>query len=443
MRIIQFWVRSITYIGINSTMNYVKKKRNLMVNLIAIISIPFMTCFLIANLLEERYGLATINFCNTLSSALTLVLQYYKKHKAAKTILLVSYYFCFFIGALIFQNAGQYYLLSTLIIAMLLFDNNRIHVLAAFIIIPSIIIIEISAPIYTITNPLPHSRVFFNIIRSISFIIIAIHFYIQILYNKMKKIENQRLKLQIANQDKEKIFSIIAHDIKSPFSTLENLASALHEQILNNEASKEFIEQICRQIKAQNKTLDDLLKWGSSNIKGVRKTPSILSIKSLIEKILTTSKENIHTKRLTVNILLGKNDQIYADKDHIVIILRNLISNAIKFSYTNGIINISSTFDNEKTYIHIQDYGIGINNIKRSVLFNEIQNRSLGTSNEPGSGLGLLLCRDLIEQNDGTITIESKPQKGSIFTIGLPTKEKNIGEENSKTIVEQTYLYEN
>lgn len=422
MEFIRVFGHAITHIGINSSMNYVARKRLQMINLIALSCIPFMFSFFVINFYHERYLLSTINISNTLFCTVTLLLNYYGKHKLAKSFFLITSYICFFIGPLLFHNSGQYYLISILIISILLYDDSRIHIISSIFIIVAIVCIDMASPLLPLANPIPQARRIFNILGALSFILVAINFYMQIIYNKMRKIEDQRLRLYTANQDKERIFSIIAHDIKSPFATLATLASSLNHQILTNDISKDFIEQICQKITIQNEALDDLLRWGSSNIKGALKVPTLIVLKPFVDHIILNFQEQLLLKRVIINTRISESAHIYANIDQLTVILRNLISNSIKFSYADGEIEIYTSDDIQRTYIHIKDKGIGMNSMKLSLLFNEIQNRSLGTSNEPGSGLGLVLCRDLIEQNNGTISIESKPNEGSIFTIGLPTK---------------------
>ena len=117
---------------------------------------------------------------------------------------------------------------------------------------------------------------------------------------------------------------------------------------------------------------------------------------------------------------IDRSSCILANYDHIRIIFRNLISNAIKFSYKNGHIHIYTTENAKRIFIHIQDYGIGIDATKSKELFEHVQQRSLGTSNKSGSGLGLILCKELIEINEGDIEIHSVPNQGSTFTVSFP-----------------------
>lgn len=440
--ILDSW-NKIKNIGINSSMSFKQKQRTLMINLLAISCVPCMAYFAIANYIGGNNILVIINSVNSLACLLSVVLLYHQKHNLAKATLLIPSFICFSLGALLFHNSGQYCLISILIISMLIYDDYRVHILSSIFVACAIVATEFFAPLSTLTPAVPKSRIVFNIVSSISFILIAINFYIQILHRKMQMIEEQRLRLEIANQEKEKIFSIIVHDIKSPFATLESLANALNDQVLNNEDSKEFTEQICEKIASQNKILDDLLKWGSANIKGAAKASSSIFIKDFIDEIAAIYLDQTTSKQIKINIDIPASIKLYANYDHLTVILRNLINNAIKFSYIDGEINIYTTVDETKTYIHIQDNGIGINQVKQSLLFNEIQHSSAGTLNETGSGLGLLLCRDLIQQNHGTISIESDPEKGSTFIIGLPTNEPNTIITETNTAKKRTPVLQN
>lgn len=408
-------------IGTYPEMSYIESKRTHMVNLIAFICVAPTLYFTSINFFEQRYLLSAINLSNAICSFSVLLFQYYGKLDFAKVMLLASNYIFFFAGAVLYRNGGEYFLLCILIVSILLYDSRRIHILFGGAVILAISIVQISPNIIFFEEPVPNSRAVFNTICALSFIVIVVNFFKQIIYNNMLKIENQRLRLQAMNRDKEKIFSIIAHDIKSPFASLESMVLALKEQILHHDAAPDFIQQLHQQIAQQNRTLDDLLQWGSSNLQGIVNTPSTVFIKPLISDITNAFEEQIRLKQLRVNINLSDETAVFANKDHVVVILRNFISNAIKFSYSNGLINIYTSINKEHTFIHIKDQGIGINASKSALLFNVVQRKSLGTEDEPGAGLGLLLCRDLIERNNGHVDIQSIPDQGSVFSVGLPT----------------------
>ncbi|WON93345.1 HAMP domain-containing sensor histidine kinase [Sphingobacterium sp. Lzh-3] len=427
----KYWIY-FSHIGAHTDMSYIDFKRVYMINLIALLCLFPTIFFSILNLIDHRYILSAINFSNSICAITVLFLQYNGKYNSAKATLLTSNSVFFFAGALLYKNGGEYFLLCTLIVSMLMYDNRRVHIILCIIVAFLISLLYLLPDILPQSQQVPRSRSVFNIINALIFMVVAVNFFLDIIYKNMKKIEHQRHNLESMNRDKEKIFSIIAHDIKSPFANLEALVFMFRNQMLNNTTSQEYIQQIYQQITQQNQALDDLLQWGSSNMQGMDTNASTLLIKPMIQQIIKGFKDNTLSKQLKINIDIPDNTQLIANRDHTIIILRNLISNAIKFSYVNGNINIYSSMDELYTHIHIQDEGIGINPSKSAALFNEIQQKSFGTEEEPGSGVGLVLCKDLIERNKGIVNIQSTPNKGSIFTVGLPSCADQLSQHKEK-----------
>ncbi|MFA4980286.1 MAG: HAMP domain-containing sensor histidine kinase, partial [Sphingobacterium sp.] len=380
----KYW-KLFSHIGAHPGMSYIDFKRVHMINLIALLCLFPTIFFSILNLIDHRYVLSAINFSNSICSFTVLLLQYYGKHNIAKATLLTSNSVFFFAGALLYKNGGEYFLLCTLIVSMLMYDNRKIHIVLCITVAFLILLLYLLPDILPLSQQVPRSRSVFNIINALAFMVVAVNFFLDIIYKNMKKIEQQRLNLESMNRDKEKIFSIIAHDIKSPFANLEALVFMFRNQMLDSTASQEYIQQIYQQITQQNQALDDLLQWGSSSMQGMNTKASPQLIKPMIQQIIKVFNENTQSKQLKININIPNNTQIIANRDHTIIILRNLISNAIKFSYVNGNINIYTSMDETYTHIHIQDEGIGINPSKSAALFNEIQQKSFGTEDEPGS----------------------------------------------------------
>lgn len=416
---LKYW-KVLTHIGVHADMTYIDVKRVHMVNLIALLCVLPTCCFSLLNFIDQRYLLSTINFSNTVCSISVLLLQYYRRPYYAKAMLLVSNFFFFLMGAVFYKNGGEYFLLCTMIASMLLYDDRRVHIAFCVATALSIALLYVFPPTIPIEQHVPKLRLIFNITNALAFIVIVVNFFLQIIYNNMQQIDEQRQHLELLNRDKEKIFSIVAHDIKSPFANLEALVLMLRDQIINNSTSREYIQQIYQQIAHQNHALDDFLQWGSSSLKGINVQSVPIVVHPLVQGIISSFVDKMESKKLKIHIDIPENMYVFADKDHTIIILRNLISNAIKFSYVAGSINIYCTQDESYLRIHIQDEGIGINPSKSAHLFNVAQQKSVGTEDEPGSGLGLVLCKDLIERNKGIVDIKSIPDKGSIFTVGLP-----------------------
>lgn len=412
--------RILSHLGVNPQMTYMEIKRVHMVNLIAIICIPAMFLFSIVNLFEGRNFLSLINFSNGICCLSILFLQYYKKHEFAKVILLGVNFLFFYFGALFYGNGGENFLLCIMIVCMLLYDNRIIQWSMGLLVITGIVSIKLFPAEILIAHHVPQSRVLINTIGSLFFIVVAVHFFKNIIYNNMMQIEEQRQKLQLLNQDKERIFSIVAHDVRSPLSTLEGMVYMLHQQVILGAVSEEYIVQLQRQIAKQKEVLDDILSWSSRSMRGQVKVNATTQVADIVDNLMVVFQTSCDIKQIKLTVDVDRYFPLYVDPDHLTIILRNVVSNAVKFSHTNGVIKISVSRDVGYGFIHVQDNGIGMEKDQAAYLFHTIQQRSVGTGNEPGAGLGLLLCSELIKHNDGIVQVDSVPGRGSRFTVGFP-----------------------
>ena len=222
---------------------------------------------------------------------------------------------------------------------------------------------------------------------------------------------------------KDKFFSIIAHDLKNPFNSILGLSNLLVEQI--QEKNFDGIEEYARIIQKSSTTVFDLLmnllEWARSQTGRMEFSREYIELGGLINEVIELSNESAHQKSITIIKELPRNLLVYADKAMINTILRNLISNAIKFTYPGGQIIISAEKMPDELKISISDNGIGIKKEAIGKLFRIDENNTrIGTQNERGTGLGLILCKEFIEKHHGKIWVESELGKGSKFSFTIP-----------------------
>ncbi|HAF29202.1 MAG TPA: hypothetical protein DCG75_09165 [Bacteroidales bacterium] len=241
--------------------------------------------------------------------------------------------------------------------------------------------------------------------------------------NKLLKESEDNLK--ILNATKDKFFSIIAHDLRNPFNALHGLTYHLlknYNDFDSNEI-KQSLELIYGSADDLLELLENLLHWSRTQRGKMLFTPREINISDVINKIFNLLSMNAKKKEINLINEIDEKKTIYADNDMITAIFRNLISNAIKFSHTNSFIRISSKNFSEYTEFSVMDNGVGISpeNIKK--LFRiDIHHSTSGTSEEQGSGLGLILCREFVEKHNGRIWVESEINKGSTFKFTISTK---------------------
>ncbi len=222
---------------------------------------------------------------------------------------------------------------------------------------------------------------------------------------------------------KDRLFSIIAHDLRNPVGSIKGLAGLLIEdfETLNSTEIKECVQMIHTTSEAAHVLLENLLQWAASQDGRLHLSPDNADIYRIVSDKLTLFKEDARRKNICFTSLIKKDTYVFADVRCLKIILRNLVSNAVKFTPCGGEIKISSRAAEGFVEITVCDTGIGMSRENMDRLFIEAGYRiSFGTEREPGSGLGLMLCKDLVEKNGGQIWAESEIGKGSELTFTMP-----------------------
>jgi signal transduction histidine kinase len=229
--------------------------------------------------------------------------------------------------------------------------------------------------------------------------------------------------LKSLNASKDKFFSIIAHDLKSPLSGLLGFTEILVEEFndLQTEEIQEFIGHSHQAAKNLNALLENLLEWSRIQIGKIAFEPAEIYVESIFEDIFSLFNQNARNKKIRLEKKVDPDLKALADKNMFKTILRNLISNGIKFTKEGGSIIVSAEGENDFIKISAQDSGVGISEENIGKLFRIDGNfTTQGTNKERGTGLGLVLCKELVEKNGGKIWVESEVGKGTRFIFTLP-----------------------
>lgn len=237
-----------------------------------------------------------------------------------------------------------------------------------------------------------------------------------------EEIEAQAETLDELNHTKDKLFTIVAHDLRSPLNNLKMTLHLFEKQYINPDEFREITKVLETNVDTIKDTLDNLLNWSISQLQGLDISPEILNIKELGIEAISLYKEIADKKGITLSQAIDSEAVVTADKNHIRLVLRNLISNAIKFTNEGGEIKITiEKIANNTLQINIIDNGIGMTAEQSYKLFKAKSHfTSYGTANEKGTGVGLLLCQEFIIRNGGVIGVDSKIGRGSCFFFNLP-----------------------
>ena len=236
-------------------------------------------------------------------------------------------------------------------------------------------------------------------------------------------------RLRELNATKDKFFSIIAHDLKNPFNDLMGFTQLLALNIDKYDKPKieQFTQIIHQSSKLAYNLLENLLDWSRSQTGTLKYNPEKISINQLVDENINLLESTAKNKNIRIFSELDKEVYAQADKNMIRTVLRNLISNGIKYTNQGGYINIRSFCDNHICEISVADNGIGISAENIDKIFKIDESFStIGTEREKGTGLGLILCKEFVEKNGGRLRVKSEPEKGSAFSFTLPLPSYNL-----------------
>ena len=252
---------------------------------------------------------------------------------------------------------------------------------------------------------------------------VATHIEIKQSREKIRKSNEQ---LKELNATKDKFFSIIAHDLKNPFNTLLGFSKLLFENAPNytTDQIQQYAQIMNHTAKQSYALLENLMQWAKSQTEKIKIIPRNSSMNELLSITIPIINGSALKKNITIESNISTEDIVYADNSLTATILRNLLTNAIKFTHANGKITVSTQRKDIFLEVSITDTGVGIEPMNIDKLFRiDSKVTSHGTDNEEGTGLGLILCKEFVEKQGGTIWAISEVGKGSTFTFTLPLAE--------------------
>ncbi len=230
-------------------------------------------------------------------------------------------------------------------------------------------------------------------------------------------------RLQKSDREKNRLLEVIAHDLRSPFTTLLGNTELLQNppEDLSEEDRATLISDVHQSAANTFQTLENLLNWARLRRQHAAPEPELIEARELIDEIVNDLADQWRDKEVTITNNLENDTRIFADPTELRSILRNLISNAIKFSRPQGKVELTGRKRGGKTRIEVIDHGVGLTRKEQKLLMNKhFAFSKRGTRGEKGSGIGLMLVRELTRRNGGTLKLRSAPDKGSVFTLQLP-----------------------
>ena len=245
------------------------------------------------------------------------------------------------------------------------------------------------------------------------------------LIDSKRKIELQARELKQSNALKDKMFSVISHDLRSPLSSIKLALDFISTGLIKptDELFKVTIKDLVKTTDEAYILLENLLGWAKSQSNILNVIPESLELKPLVNSVAGLLKLNSENKKICIQNNIPEGITVFADLQMLQSVVRNLLSNALKFTRENGTIELNAVAVNEEVIVCVKDSGVGISEARLKKIFDQDRpEQTFGTNKESGSGLGLILCKDFVEKNGGKIWVESEEGKGSTFSFSIPVK---------------------
>lgn len=395
---------------------------------------------------------------------ITIYLNTKFRYVASRHLLAISCISLTFIIAGVYfgKEAGEHYLFFLFAGVALVVNpisNWKTIAIVSLICAFAFIYIELFADSSKVLTPFPSEyvkpyKLFTSLFVFFTFIIVLV-FYETSITHKDKQIElntnnlnkiNQELNkineellishdvLVKMNSTKDEVFSIMAHDLRSPIGNILGATEILTRSFKNDDkkTTELFMDSIRESSKNTYNLLEDLLTWAMTQFDRLKHNPEQINLESIFKESFITFNDVLETKDIKI-VPANINVSLYADKNMIRIVLRNLLSNAIKFSDPGGTIQIFTKSMKSSIEISVKDYGIGMSKERVDDFFQRklIKSRP-GTLDERGTGFGLMICRELIEKNNGKISIKSEYGNGTEVVVELPGHDPTFNDLQSK-----------
>lgn len=417
--ILRGW-NALANIGITDDLPFLEKKKTQVTNLVVGIGLPLFLYFSIVNTLDGLYLLSSLNFTLFLGGTVILLIHHKRKYTLARVIVVLVSTSVFTAQSLLFNNGNENLLLVNLVVTIIYYSEKRFIFLITILNVVCYVWVKYESfypPMYeTVSN----GRILFNICIGLVSMIVALQYFKFEQLNSQKAIQQKNEELEALNKTKEKLFSIIAHDLRSPIAQIKSTLDLVNRDFISKEEFHELSHHFTKQIDQLQDNMNNLLTWSQSQLNGIVTKPQAVSPSLIIKEVIELLKQQWQAKEIQIQFEPFE-DLVWMDPDHMKVVVRNLLSNAIKFSKKKHSIVINHSRNNKELTIAVRDTGIGMDQKQLDSLFTTEEIISThGTDKERGTGLGLKLCKEFLDKNKGEIWAISEKGIGSTFFINIP-----------------------
>ena len=254
----------------------------------------------------------------------------------------------------------------------------------------------------------------------LAIILLGLRYIMKNYYLNLKELKSKAADLEQMNETKNKLFSIISHDLRTPIASLQSYLEILSQVDYEKENWQEIKGDLMELTQSTDTMLSNILMWAKSQMEGITIHKSLINLEESLKPVIKVFQSVAQMKQINLNYSVDSSIKVMADKDMLELVIRNILSNAIKFTRHGGTINLVVNSDYPNYIIKISDNGVGMTEKIKNSIFSLKAESSYGTNNERGIGLGLSLSKEFTELQGGKLWFESEVGKGSIFYMAIP-----------------------
>jgi signal transduction histidine kinase len=421
---LKIWNR-IVNLGISEDLNGIEIKQVKMVNFGALFVTLAGLAFFFSSFRIGNLTLSIALIACPFYYISVFISQYYLRRKLARNLL----YFGLCVEVTCYSlldNPSAFtlnYFFGVAMLAFIMYNNKINRVLGVLFCTFLYFVIGYIQPY--IQDALPFDPVIYvlDVITLFLGIVVCLNYFHKINHEYNVMLMNQKLELERVNVNKTKLISILTHDIRNPINALNHLLSSQPEKEFTNEELNFLLTKIKTEFVTQFNSINTLLDWSKTQLTELNTNVESTRINDLIHSIIKDLNYNTTQKNISVTTALTENDLIEIDKTHLIIILRNLMMNAIKFTKNDGHISLTTTRDTESYKIDIYDDGKGFEGYSHHH-FEPLTTSKVneGTNHEKGNGMGLLLSKELAEKNQAKLFVKNNKHHGTTVRLDIDLK---------------------
>ena len=418
------FLNRILQIGIRNDTPFSEVQKTKMFNLFLLIATPFAFLALVINFFSGAYFLVLLNILQLTICTISFWVSYTQKQLNLRATLLSIMAIIGVISGYYFKNGSEYRLLIMMIAAVVIFDKNWQYLLFSMLVSIGFVWIRLDNESFAKVPTSEMIPTILTILLPLFFFVMCLFYFKYIYFKNLTRLEKAYAELSLAKEQKEKILNSVAHDLRSPISNISSLSKLILENIQTEEEKNELLKMIVYSSDRSLNLINDLLHNNSAILQSVVLQP--VDLNQLLSQCHQMLLFRANEKKIDIQIEFWPEILfVNIDSDKTERVISNLVNNAIKFSQENSVISLHLSREENNALLMIKDHGIGIPKENHERIFETFTNvKRKGTAGEKSFGLGLSICKQIIQEQQGTISLESEVGKGSTFFVRVPLYHK-------------------